>query len=456
MKKNILVVLLGTFLLTQTACEDNKSEFLSDFGTILSFRNSGDIPLTLYKTGENTDYTITVNKSGSELGTTTQVSVSVMDEATLKVYNAEHGTAYKALPTTCYTFQNAQLQFSGSDLYKALNVELITTEIDKLAAEEATYVLPFEMHDSADSINAKRNIVFIRPTVITPKLYFDKTGYQMNTVSDEGAAEISLALPIMMPLPNKWTFDSKVDIDNTLLTEYNKENDVDYSLLPAEAYTMNADGIVAFTPVGASVTQNGSSDLKIKVKRDKLQYGNYVLPLRLKSCTHPTFLIDESKNSCLFGVSYVPAESKLSRVALTESMISIYPMPAVVGDGEGVAGMIDGKEDTFFHSNYNVGAPLPHYIQVKLPKESTAFIFEYQVRHNNNNGAPQKLSLYGSVDGTDFKKITTITDGLPSAAKAKYKSVVLVGKSFKYLRVSIEKTASGNSFALGEFGLYTN
>lgn len=453
MKKNILVVLLGTFLLTQTACEDNKSEFLSDFGTILSFRNSGEIPLTLYKTGENTEYTITVNKSGSELGTTTQVSVSVMDEAALNIYNAEHGTTYKALPATCYAYQNAQLQFAGSDLYKTLKVELLTTEIGKLTVGEATYVLPFEMHDSADSINAKRNILFIQPTVITPKVYFDKTGYQMNTVSDEGAAEIDLALPLMMPLPNKWTFDCKVDIDNMLLADYNKENDVDYSLLPAEAYTMNASGIVAFTPADASVTQNGSSDLQIKVKRDKLQYGNYVLPLRLKSCTHPTFLIDDTQNTCLFGISYVPAEAKLNRVALKESMISYFPYPTNEGS---IAEMIDGKEDTYYHSNWSGVEPLPHYIQVELPKESTAFIFEYQVRHNNNNGAPQRISLYGSTDGATFKKITTITDGLPSAAKAKYKSAVLVGKSFKYLRVSVEKTGNGSSFAFAEFGLYAN
>ena len=44
MRKNILLVsFVSAFLLTQTACEDGKDEFLDDFSTILYFRNSGEI-----------------------------------------------------------------------------------------------------------------------------------------------------------------------------------------------------------------------------------------------------------------------------------------------------------------------------------------------------------------------------------------------------------------------------
>lgn len=52
-EKNILFAILATScLLTHTACEDGKDEYLSDFSTILYFRNSGELPLTVYKTGE--------------------------------------------------------------------------------------------------------------------------------------------------------------------------------------------------------------------------------------------------------------------------------------------------------------------------------------------------------------------------------------------------------------------
>ena len=77
------------------------------------------------------------------------------------------------------------------------------------------------------------------------------------------------------------------------------------------------------------------------------------------------------------------------------------------------------KEDTYYHSNWSGVAPMPHWIQITLPKESTAVSIGYQVRHNNNNGAPLQYTLLGSLNGTDFSKITTVTENLPTATKSK-------------------------------------
>ena len=60
---------------------------------------------------------------------------------------------------------------------------------------------------------------------------------------------------------------------------------------------------------------------------------------------------------------------------------------------------------------------MPHWIQIALPKESTAVSIGYQIRHNNNNGAPLQYTLLGSPDGTAFSKITTVTEKLPTATK---------------------------------------
>lgn len=99
---------------------------------------------------------------------------------------------------------------------------------------------------------------------------------------------------------------------------------------------------------------------------------------------------------------------------------------------------------------------MPHWIQIALPKESTAVSIGYQIRHNNNNGAPLQYTLLGSPDGTAFSKITTVTENLPTAKKAKYTSPVFVGKPFKYLRVQVDKTSVGNSFAFAEFWMSTD
>ncbi|WP_455592326.1 BT_3987 domain-containing protein [Bacteroides sp.] len=454
-KKIIFVSLLAAFLMTHTACEDEKGDYLSDFSTILSFRNSGEIPLDIYSTGDDTEYQVVINKGGSELKATTEVSVGVMDDAALAIYNAEQWTFYKALPATCYELKGeTKFNFAASDMYKTLDVVLKTELIKELPALKSgeSYVIPLQLQNSTDSINSKIGMAFIQPNVVIPTVFFSKSGYTQNFFSDNGPVKMNFTLPVEISLPSNWDFSCGLTIDETLLDEYNTENECDYALLPTSAYTMGTT--VSFTNDKESV-----KEANIEVDRTSLEYGNYVLPVRLSSCTKPQFVIDSDKSTSLYAISYVPDASKLSKVALTESMISIYP--TWVNEGS-IAEMLDGVADTYFHSAWGSGPngealpPLPHWIQVELPKECTAVSIGYQVRHNNANGAPQQYSLAGSMDGVNFSKIATVTDDLPAKTGETYTSPVFVGKPFKYLRVIVEKTGSGNSFAFAEFSMSTN
>ncbi len=62
-----------------------KGEFLSDYSTILYFRNNGEILVSLYKTGEDGDYQLVINKSGSDLGSITEVEIEVSDDVLAKL-----------------------------------------------------------------------------------------------------------------------------------------------------------------------------------------------------------------------------------------------------------------------------------------------------------------------------------------------------------------------------------
>lgn len=386
MRKNILLVsFVSAFLLTQTACEDGKDEFLDDFSTILYFRNSGEIPVSVYNTGEDANYQVVINKGGSELNAVTEVSIGTMDDAALAIYNAEQGVKYKAIPTTCYELNgDRKFTFAANELYKTMDITLKTELIDGLPALNTgeEYVLPLQLENSQDSINSKLGKVFIKPNVQTPTVFFSKSGYTQNFFSDNGPIKMNFTLPLEIPIPSKWDFSCELTIDSKLLDEYNAAN-----------------------------------------------------------------------NTSLYAISYVPDASKLTKVNLKENMIGIFPDPTNEGS---IAEMLDGKEDTYYHSNWSGVAPMPHWIQITLPKESTAVSIGYQVRHNNNNGAPLQYTLLGSLNGTDFSKITTVTENLPTATKAKYTSPVFVGKPFKYLRVQVDKTSVGNSFAFAEFWMSTD
>ena len=284
MKNKILTATLAaTCWLAYSACEDGKDEYLNDFSTILSFRNCDEIPLTVYRTGENGNYQLIVNKSGSGLNNTASASIEIMDDATLSIYNAENGKSYKKYPDDCYSFNgNKLVEFGATDSYQTRDITLVTEKILENNEKESNYVIPFMLYNGSDSINAERKYVFVKPSVIVPTVSFERTGYNMNTISDATVEnEVKLNLPVAFSTDNKWTFDCKIATDETLLSAFNEANGVDYAILPESAYKMSGDGTISFTP------GNNTSDLDITVNRSQLSYGNFVLPLRLTECTSP-------------------------------------------------------------------------------------------------------------------------------------------------------------------------
>ncbi|MDR2563778.1 MAG: DUF1735 domain-containing protein [Prevotellaceae bacterium] len=454
MKKYLLTALFAACCLAATtSCDDNKAEFLDEYNTILYLRNSGEIPLTLYKTGEIFDYRVIVNKAGYNLKSTASVDVGVMDQATLDAYNAANYTSYRCMPDDCFGFVGGKAMFGKSDMYDTtFKLVLYPAAIDALAplAQGEQWVAPLHLYNGSDSINANKGVMFIIPEVLTPLIQFDVTGYHQETFSDGGPATTGMQIPVTLPIENKWDFTCTVATDQSLLDAFNAENEVDYPILPESAYTMNTT--VPFTPGSATL------NLGVTIYRDQLSYGNYVLPLRLTATSHPTFLInpDENKSTCLIGVGYVPEESVLSPVALTPSMITYYP--TTLNEGS-VAALFDDNPDTYYHSQWSPAVALPHWIQAELPATATAFKFEFGTRHNNANGAPYNVSLYGSMDNVTFSKIAVIKSGMPTTTRATYTSSVYAARPFKYFRFSVDKSGStggGNSFALSSFKLWTD
>ncbi|RHR35027.1 DUF1735 domain-containing protein [Parabacteroides sp. AF18-52] len=444
MKKILMISLLFSLTAGFMACEDQKDEFLSDYSTILYFRNSGEMPLTLYKTGEDTAYQLTVNKSGSDRSSTTEVEVAVLDDAALEAYNVQNGTSFVKLPENCYQLADNQLVFDSDNLYKMANIVFKTDLIYDLPAGKE-YVLPVSLVNVADSINSEKDKIILVPSVMIPSVYFGQTGFVSNTFTDEGDAQAKFTLPVSIPMASKWTFDCTVAVDESLLEEYNKKNDTNYSILPGSVYSLSGDGAVSFVP------DDNSKDLEITVDRTKLEYGNFVLPLRLAGCSKEGFVIDDTKNTCLYGISYVPDESKLKKVELTAGMLSSNAVEPSEG---ALANLLDGDVETYFHSAWSVAVEGTHYLQVALPTETTAFNFYYTTRSANGSAAPVKIIIEGSLDGVSFNQISTLTDGLPTGGKETYNSKIMVGKPFKIIRFSVPENASGgNYFVWSEFGM---
>lgn len=447
MRKSIVYIALCTLAFVQVSCEDNREQYLDDYSTILYFRDSGEIEYPINKPEETADYTISVVKAGSDKGAVTAVDMKLMDEGLLAEYNESNGTHYKVLPSACYTMETGKLAFNAADMYKRINVSFITETVNALQEEEGidNYVVPLVLCNSADSINAGKKYVFIKPEVVTPLVSFEKTGYVMNSFSEKSNPIVDLKLPLLLSIKSKWSFDCYTEVDEELLETYNREQGVNFMLLPPDLYTMNEGGIVKMTP-------EGDNRLNITVNREGLNYGNYVLPLSLTDVSLKTIEPDPAKSACLLGVSYVPDIDNLQPVHLTESMISYHPNSICEGS---VAELIDGNPGTYFHSDYSVGKPLPHWLQFVLPGECSAFRFEYITRNAGPHVVPHKISLYGSADGVEFRKIVVLSSELPFEVGKTYTSPVLVtGENIKHIRLSVDESPSG-SFAMAEFKLWT-
>lgn len=142
-----------------------------------------------------------------------------------------------------------------------------------------------------------------------------------------------------------------------------------------------------------------------------------------------------------------------NKIVLTADQLSSnYPEPS-----EGpIKNLLDGNAGSFFHTRWSSPQhELPHYIQVNLKEPHENFCFYYQNRNGSQVG-PEVLGVQISNDGEHWETLSTITSGLPSAAKAEYMSELFrPGKTFTYFRYNVTKTY-GNSkyFNLAEFALY--
>lgn len=443
MKKNILLTALAVgLLIVPTACEDNRDEFLSDFSTILYFRNSGEIALTTYITDENANYTLIVNKSGSDLGAVSSVDVNIMSKASLQAYNTEYGYDYQAFPASCYKFERTTLEFGSADLYKEVPVELITTAINASTGTDGVYVIPFELTNGTDSINSEKRYVFLQVTAQYPNIVFEQSGFSSTTLNDDGSATAELAYNLTIPVGNSGGLQCDLIVDPTLLDAYNQENGTSYELLNAANYTM--DNSISFGEGATSAT------FKITVNKENLEYGDYMIPVRIANPSSPNFQVDEGTGVALIGITYT-----LPEIALTADMLSSNHVEPSEGS---LANLLDGNVASYFHSTWSETTTDEHYLQVDLNEPISTLSFTYTTRNSNGNAAPAELYVSVSADGerwTEVERFTNAADGLPTGGAMSWTSPRIdCDESISHVRFTNVVNATGSAyFVWSEFSM---
>lgn len=123
-------------------------------------------------------------------------------------------------------------------------------------------------------------------------------------------------------------------------------------------------------------------------------------------------------------------------------------------------GLLDGDDNTYFHSAYNNGGTdgtdPKHYLRAELSEQTTEFYFITKRRMDNNNNRPTSILVEGcnEPDGK-YETITTISEGLPTAGNDYFyfSNKITSETAYKYIRFTPQTTSPAQTrfFTYSEF-----
>lgn len=119
--------------------------------------------------------------------------------------------------------------------------------------------------------------------------------------------------------------------------------------------------------------------------------------------------------------------------------------------GNNYANLLDGDDQTYFHTAWKESGSEPHYLRADLKTEQSSFRFITKRRMQNNNARPTKILIEGSNDDTQYEKITTLTagdNGLPFDEKDYFyvSKEITPSTPYRYIRFTVLNTSTNNIF----------
>ncbi|MBQ8270025.1 MAG: discoidin domain-containing protein [Bacteroidaceae bacterium] len=126
-------------------------------------------------------------------------------------------------------------------------------------------------------------------------------------------------------------------------------------------------------------------------------------------------------------------------------------------EGNNMAWLIDGNNNTFIHTNWHSASSSNDYLTVYLGEGNgiEEFYFNEVTRSSAQADFPKSVQILGSTDGNEYTEITVI-DGLPQSGGTSYKSdLIECDPSYTYLRFIVTTGNNRIYFHMAEFGMST-
>lgn len=355
----------------------------------------------------------------------------------LSMYNAEKGTSYQLLPETCYSLTNTEVSFNSLGKAGLVEIKFDYARIQaEIGYEEENYVIPVELYETIGvELNTDKNLLLVAPVLKKSFVTFSPSGVKEVALGkgEKHTLELSLDLPFITPVAAGF----EVVVDPTLLEAYNQENELNVALFPESAYKKLEESATSI----AAGQSSGNISYELSAI-DGLNYGKYMLPLRVSSMEYYPF-VGEQTLMCL--ITYLPGEIKRSNWEVLAGADETQS-----GDGGGIPALLDGDMSTYWHARYNPGLNPPYTLIFDM--KDTYEILRYEVARRQTDYAPAKGDCTITIElSLDNENWTKFEDQIVTYS-SDYQGFNINSVKARYVKY-IHKTASGAVGHMAEFRL---
>lgn len=398
MRKNIIY--LAGCLMLLSACNNSKYDLENlvpqEYHKILYVNNSGKQEMTLYDTGEDYTYTLSVIKTGSDPTLTANAQINVLSQEEVdQLYSNPEAVNYKVLSEESFSLETADLVFTSEDHSKSVNVSVNSTKVKALIESnpEAKWVLPLRVTSQTDSVNAAKNELFLQITgVVTPNVGFFVQSEEVKEFLFGEVPSITEEIEIGLDTENKWDLSCELEIESAdFIADYNDENGTVFQMMPEGSYSF--DELVSL-PAGTT-----TSKLNVTIDGSKFTIpGDYMLPVKIKSVSQ--FAVSATMN--VYPIKIRVMAKELDRTGWTGTANS----EETTGEGSNGAAnkVLDGDLGTYWHSIWQNGSGqrgLPYEI-VFDAKQNYTFTQFAMVQRGGGFTDTGSGEFYVSTDGNDW------------------------------------------------------
>lgn len=332
MKNNKILMALIAASTLFVGCEDNRRANMSP--NMVYMAANGERDLTLFDVGEPETITVAVIKSGVD-NVPASATVNVMPEELVK-YNEMMATKFIPLPASCYTFAETTIDMTPEELSKTIDLVINVPELTKLGADLSNYALPIGVTKSSIAISEPVKLSVIKFTVKPAVVSFGS--YGINVIPTNDDTHVKINMDVTVPFTNFWDLTCNITTDQAAFDEFNKTVGEMYEIVPSDAYKID--------PIPFMLEKNvQSKKLSVVIDKSKLEQSNYAFVMKLESITAEKGVQPDPERDM-----YIGTMSTAKDLARTGWKIDSFSSDQFPTDGQGANSMLDGSNDTFWHS----------------------------------------------------------------------------------------------------------